>query len=183
MPAGYLQGLSKVRENMTLKLWRTFTIVLTALLVSLCFAELWDIRARLAMQGANWLYAMNMHEAFIDASAGPLLQIATVGAAFVLLGMLRDDPRAFWWSLGAAATLLVAFIVWWAFIYPVEMRVNNLTASSLPANWTSLRLRWEIAQVARAALAVAALSSLVVAALLARPVRRARRRSRYFMIG
>lgn len=171
-----------MRRNMALKVWRTLTILLTALLVSLCFAELWDMPARLAMHGRNWLYAMNMHEAFLDASAGSLLQIATVGAAFVLLGMVRDDARAFWWSLAAAATLLIAFIVWWAVVYPVDMRVANLGAASLPVDWESLRLRWEAGQVARAALSVAALSALVISALLARPTRRLRRRSRYFMI-
>jgi len=167
---------------MTLKVWRWFSILLTALLVSLCFAELWDLPARLAMQGRNWLYAMNMREALLDGTAGPLLQIATVGTAFVLLGMVRDDARSFWWSLAAAITLLLAFIVWWAFVYPVEMRVSNLTPASLPVNWQSLRLRWEAGQVVRAALSIIALCTLVVSALFARPSRRGRRRSRYFLI-
>lgn len=167
---------------MPLKVWRAFTIILTALLVSLCFAELWDMRARLAMQAGNWLYAMNSRDALIEASVGPLLQIAAVGAAFVLLGMVREDTRSFWWSLAAAATLLVAFVVWWAFLYPIEMRLSNTTATSLPANWEALRLRWEAAQGVRAVLAIAALCTLVVSVLTARPLKRLRRRSRYFLI-
>lgn len=167
---------------MTLKLWRWFSILLTALLVSLCFAELWNMPARLAMQGRNWLYTMNMREALLDGNAGPLLQIAAVGTAFVLLGMVRDDARSFWWSLAAAITLLLAFVVWWAFVYPVEMRVSNLTAASLPLNWEALRLRWEVAQVVRATLGIVALCALVVSALFARAARRGRRRNRYFLI-
>ena len=167
---------------MSLKLWRGVTIILTALLVSLCFAHLWDLPARVAMTASNWVYAMNMDEPILNASAGPLLQVATVGAAFVLLGMVRDDGKAFWWSLSAAMTLLVAFIVWWAFIYPVEMRLNNITPASIPMNWESLRMRWESAQVVRAALAITALCTLVISGLIARPVGRVRRRSRYFLI-
>jgi len=169
-------------KYMSLKLWRMLTIILTALLVSLCFAHLWDLPARLGMTATSWLYAMKMHEPFVNASAGPLLQIATVGAAFVLLGMVRDDAKAFWWSLGAAIVLLVAFIVWWAFIYPVEMRLNNITPASIPLNWETLRMQWESAQVARAALAITALCTLVISAIMSRPMRRARRRSRYFLI-
>ena len=167
---------------MSLKAWRAITIVLTALLVSLCFAELWDVRARLEMQAANWLYAMNTRGFVLDASAGPLLQIAAVGAAFVLLGMVRDDARSFWWSLATAATLLVAFVVWWALLYPVEMRLSNITPTSLPANWESLRLRWEVAQGVRAALAITALCMLTISTLMARPSKRIQRRSRYFLI-
>ena len=169
-------------KYMPLTLWRGVTIILTALLVSLCFAHLWDLPARVAMTASNWLYAMKMDEPILNASAGPLLQIATVGAAFVLLGMVRDDGKAFWWSLSAAMTLLVAFIVWWAFIYPVEMRLNNITPASIPMNWESLRMRWESAQVVRAALAITALCTLVISGLIARPVGRVRRRSRYFLI-
>ena len=169
-------------KYMSLKLWRGVTIILTALLVSLCFAHLWDLPARVAMTASNWVYAMNMDEPILNASAGPLLQVATVGAAFVLLGMVRDDGKAFWWSLSAAMTLLVAFIVWWAFIYPVDTRLNNITPASIPMNWESLRMRWESAQVVRAALAITALCTLVISGLIARPVGRVRRRSRYFLI-
>ncbi|MCW5620311.1 MAG: hypothetical protein KIS79_04305 [Burkholderiales bacterium] len=168
---------------MLLKLWRSLTILLTALLVSVCVAQLWEMPTRLAMSGPNWLYTMTAHEGFLTLNAGPMLQIASVGAAFVLLGMAREDAKAFWWALAAAVTLLIAFIVWWAFIYPVEMRMSNITAASLPINWGQLRLHWESAQVVRAALVVAGLSALVVSALLTKQTKRIRRRSRrYFMI-
>jgi hypothetical protein len=80
-----------------------------------------------------------------------------------IAGMSRHEPRVFWPTVIAIVCLLCAQAAFWAFTYPANVATDNWTA--IPADWESLRTRWEYSHALGAAFQVLAMSALIVAVL------------------
>jgi hypothetical protein len=75
----------------------------------------------------------------------------------------RQEPRVLWPALAAILFLLCAQAVFWIYTYPANVATDNWTA--IPADWESLRTRWEYSHALGAAFQVLAMSALIVAVL------------------
>ena len=75
----------------------------------------------------------------------------------------KEHPDALW--LIALTILAFALRYWffWNFPYPANVATDNWTA--IPADWDSLRTRWEYSHALGAAFQVLAMSGLIIAAL------------------
>ena len=73
------------------------------------------------------------------------------------------EPRVLWPTLAAIFCLLSAQALFWTFTYPANVATDNWTA--IPADWDSLRTRWEYSHALGAAFQVLAMSALIIAAL------------------
>lgn len=80
-----------------------------------------------------------------------------------IAGLSRREPRVLWPTLAAILCLLCAQAVFWTYTYPANVATDNWTA--IPADWESLRTRWEYSHVLGAAFQVLAMSALIVAVL------------------
>ncbi len=99
---------------------------------------------------------------------GWLLAIELLAMAVVaILG--RNDARTMWPALAAIACVLGAQGGFWLFTYPANVATDNWTLR--PDNWAALRRQWEYSHAAGAALQLAAMASLIVAALARSPRR------------
>jgi len=72
-------------------------------------------------------------------------------------------PRVLWPTLAAILCLLCAQALFWTFTYPANVATDNWTA--IPADWDSLRTRWEYSHALGAAFQVLAMSALIIAVL------------------
>lgn len=75
---------------------------------------------------------------------GSVLYILAILSTIVLALSLRSHHRARWYTAGAAGLEMIALIVFFAVIYPVNQRFPVHGNGTVPTDWTSLRDRWEL---------------------------------------
>jgi hypothetical protein len=158
---------------MALQIWRFVTLMLTALLMSLAFAHVWQLPPRMDYSGPFWFQTLSMYREFGPGGPGPVVEVAALLSVVALAFWLRGRP-VFSPTAVAALCLITSFGLWWLFIYPVNVAMQHWTATSLPADWEVFRRRWEYAHVVRAGLIALAFAALL-ASLLIELSQRARR--------
>ena len=77
-------------------------------------------------------------------SIGAMIFVATVSR----LGCLRISctsmaAPAFALALAAAVLFLLALVLWWVLVYPVNVELAKWVNGPVPADWTEYRARWE----------------------------------------
>ena len=78
--------------------------------------------------------------------------------------MLRDNPKAFVFSLVAFLCLVGTQIIFWTFTYPVNPETRGWTIT--PEHWRELRNQWEYSHAGSADLNLIALISLFLSVLI-----------------
>jgi hypothetical protein len=91
-----------------------------------------------------------------------LLMIQLV-SMLAIAGLSWQEPRVLWPTLAAVLCLLCAQALFWTFTYPANVATDNWTA--IPAEWESLRTRWEYSHALGALFQLLAMSALIVAVL------------------
>jgi hypothetical protein len=81
----------------------------------------------------------------------------------VIAGLSWHEPRVLWPTLAAVLFLLCAQAVFWTFTYPANVATDNWT--TIPAEWESLRTRWEYSHALGAVFQFLAMSALIIAVL------------------
>lgn len=133
-------------------------IVLAALAIAPLAAHVLELPNKLVLSGPLWL-AVQQH---LYRGWGPFYGAPVEVGALVASAALawREPPVRV--PAAAAALCYVAMIgVFFVFNAPVNAALNNWTVHTLPADWTSYRLRWEAGHLLSAMLAVAALLLLL----------------------
>ena len=151
-----------------MKILRFLTIMLTALSFSAAFAHLLEMPAKLTYDGALWLYLLQTLYPTFGKISG-VCEIGAVVASLVLVVAIRKRPRAFRWTLLAAACLVATHTIFWIWVAPVNAALVPLSPETLPADWTRLRDQWEYAHASRAILQIVALAALVISVLAELP--------------
>ncbi len=85
-----------------------------------------------------------------------------------LLVARRRDPAPMRLTLAAALAFAGMIATFFVLNDPVNAALNSWTPSSMPPDWPSYRLRWEIGHGLAAVLAIVAIVSLVRAWLIER---------------
>jgi hypothetical protein len=145
------------------KFWRWSTLLLAALSLTMESAHVLELPQKL-QYGAELYSAVNTTMYRYFAIVGGVYQIGAIGAAWVLVYLLRGRGEAFAWTLAGALCLLAAFGAWVAIVAPVNGEIARALAaspSSVPALWMQLRLRWEGGHAAGFALQVLGLGLLL----------------------
>ena len=151
---------------MLLKAWQFITIMLTAVLMTMGFTHLWQLPQRLAYDGVLWLDTLTFYVKFGPAGPGPVIEVAALLAAIILVFLVRGRRPAFALTIVAVFLLAASTALWWTLIYPVNRELLTWTVETLPQNWTDFRDQWEYTHSARAALMFLALGTLVAAAII-----------------
>ena len=120
--------------------------LLAALTLGLSFCHLMQLPSRMAWDQYLWvgstvqggLYAM-------FGSIGAVIFVATV----IALGAARLFRARAWpaglsrLALAAAVLFLLALVLWWVLVYPVNVELAKWVNGPVPADWTEYRARWE----------------------------------------
>jgi hypothetical protein len=99
---------------------------------------------------------------------GAVLYLLAIVSSVVLAVLVRRDGQVRWLASAAAAAQIVALIVFFAVIYPVNQRFPVHGPGAVPADWAALRDRWEAGHAAGFILYLAALVLLLIAAMRSR---------------
>jgi hypothetical protein len=124
-------------------------------------AHVLELPNKLALDAPLWLAVQqHLYRGWGPFYGGPVEIIAFATTSTLLVARRRDPvPRRF--TLVAAlayAGMIATFLVLNA---PVNAALNGWTPSSIPPDWTSWRLQWEIGHALAAILSIAAIVSLV----------------------
>ena len=100
-----------------------------------------------------------------------LLPLALL-SALVTLALLWPGGRtaAFWWLAAGFLLMLAALVITLAVEVPIDNRIQDWTAATLPADWRSIQSRWELWHTIRTFLSIAAVVAVTIGAVgTARP--------------
>jgi len=148
---------------MIAKTVRFASLFLTALLSGMLSCHVLELPEKMKLPPSTWLAVQQTVYNKFGPTASVLEPLAIV-FTLVALYTVRGRRPAFALTLLAAICLIAHLVSWFAVVNPVNIRVNSWTRSTIPADWTSARDRWEYGHAAGAVLVLIALASLSWAA-------------------
>jgi hypothetical protein len=155
-----------------MRVWQFITIMLVSLLTGLAFAHVLERPAKMAYSGD--LYVTLQRTLYVQwgpPNVGGLLEPAAIVATLVLAFLMRRQRRAFWFTLFAAAALVLAFpVVFFWLVAPANEAFRGAPGDTIPANWAEMRDSWELGHTLRFALQFLGLSALVGSLIWSNPV-------------
>jgi len=152
---------------MLIRTLQFITILLSALSMSMATAHLLEMPPRLEWHARLWIETTVTGDLFrLYGSIGAIVETLSWIAALGLAFALRRDSNSFKFAGAGAALLLVAYILWWLFVFPANQQHSTWTPDAYPADWASWRAQWEYAHVARAILIILGFCSLLLTPIL-----------------
>ncbi|MGJ5632112.1 hypothetical protein [Nostoc sp. CALU 1950] len=106
-------------------------------------------------------------------SVGAAFEITAILTVIVLLFLLRKRGSTFYWTLGGAIFLVLAFVSWIMFVAPMNAEFAKWLTNPIPVDWRQYRDQWEYAHAINALIKIIGLSLLVISVLVETPKKRA----------
>jgi hypothetical protein len=150
---------------MTLKNWRFAALLLTALTLGMGFCHAMELPARITWDQPLWVAATvtgGLYRMF--GTLGAAIDLAAIGCSIVVAVKTRG-MHAFKLSALNAAMLVLALLLWFAIVLPVNFELANWVRGSVPLDWASYRLRWESGHAINTVLQLIGFCALVLSVL------------------
>jgi uncharacterized membrane protein len=90
---------------------------------------------------------------------------------FMILSALlvpEKKSAAFYLSVAACLLIVIALLITLLVEVPIDNQIKTWTAETVPADWTSLRPRWQVFHTARTFVSLGSLGSLILAVLFSK---------------
>jgi uncharacterized membrane protein len=155
---------------MFIRTWRFITLMLAAFSLSLSMTHLLELPQRMRFDQQLWVritVVKNVYKLF--GTVGAVFEIAAILTAIILAFLVRDRGSTFYWTLGGAILLVLAFVSWIVFIAPINAEFAKWLTNSIPADWTRYRAQWEYAHAINAVIKIIAVGLLVTSVLVETP--------------
>jgi len=150
-----------------LKIMQFLALLFTALALVPGGAHLFELPAKMALTQEQYVGAQQLYRGWAWLGAFLLLAIVTNA---VLTMMLRRRQLAFQFAAIAFFLSVCALAIFFAWTYPVNIATDNWTVA--PADWESLRVRWEYSHAAGAIVMLGALCAQILSVLRVETVAR-----------
>lgn len=158
---------------MFLRILRWISLVGTAVTLGALTAHVLELPNKLGLDGPLWLaIQQNLYRGW-----GPFIgpfEVTAIVSTWVLVGLIRDNASSRRWTLLAAILLSTALGIFFGLNQPVNQAFAVWTPATLPSDWPSYRLRWEIGHAVGFLLVLIAFVALLRAQFSAIPAKRER---------
>ena len=127
-----------------IRAWRFITLMLTSLSLSLSMTHLLELPQRIQFDQQLWVRVTvfeNVYRWF--GSVGAAFEITAILTTIVLAFLVRKCGSTFYWTLGGAIFLILAFVSWFVFITPMNVEFARWLTNPVPVAWTRYRDQWE----------------------------------------
>lgn len=159
---------------MFIRTWRFITLILTSLSLSLSMAHLLELPQRMQFDQQLWVRVTVFENVYrLFGSVGAAFEITAILTAIVLVFLVRRRGSTFYWTLGGAILLVLAFVSWIVFVAPMNAEFARWLVNPVPADWTRYRDQWEYAHAINALIKIIGLSFLVISVLVETPKKKA----------
>jgi uncharacterized membrane protein len=157
-----------------IRTWRFLTMILTSFSLSLSMAHLLELPQRMQFDQQLWIKVTVIENVYkLFGSVGAVFEITAILTAIVLVFLVRRRGSTFYWTLGGAIFLVMAFVSWIVFIAPMNAEFAKWLTNPVPMDWTRYRNQWEYAHAVNALIKMIGLSLLVISVLVETPKQRA----------
>jgi len=153
-----------------IRAWRFITLMLASFSLSLSMAHLLELPQRMQFDQQLWVRVTvfeNVYKLF--GSVGAVFEITAILTAIVLIFLVSKRGSTFYWTLGGAIILVLAFVSWIVFVAPMNAEFARWLTNPIPADWTRYRDQWEYAHAVNAFIKIIGLSLLVISVLVETP--------------
>ena len=139
---------------MTLYVAKVVCLVLTALSLAPSYAHVLEALPRLTVWPPElWRDATVFHRQFEwYAWIGAPIDVVAIIAAFTLAFLVRGRRASFWLVVAGAACLATGLGVWFAIVAPANAVLATWQPGPIPADFDTIRTRWETGHMIVAAL-------------------------------
>lgn len=153
-----------------IRTWRFITLMLAALSLSLSMTHLLELPQRMQFDQQLWVRVTVFENVYrLFGSVGAAFEITAILTAIVLVFVVRRCGSTFYWTLGGAILLVLAFVSWIMFVAPMNAEFAKWLTNPVPADWTRYRDQWEYAHAVNALIKIIGLSLLVISVLVETP--------------
>jgi hypothetical protein len=152
---------------MSIRLIRFAVIMLAALSLGVVIGHLMQLPARMAWDQDLWVGATAQGGFYaLSGPIGVLLQVFTIVALIVLAALLRRHAvSGFPFTVAAAVMFAIGLLVWWVFVYPVNVELAKWANGPVPDDWADWRALWEWGQAANGLAQFAGFGALIASVL------------------
>jgi uncharacterized membrane protein len=77
----------------------------------------------------------------------------------------EGNSAGFYFGVAACLLIVIALLITLLVEVPIDNQIRTWTAQTVPANWTTLRSRWQVFHTARTFVSLASLGSLILSVL------------------
>jgi hypothetical protein len=159
---------------MLIRRWRFITLMLTSFSLSLSMAHLLEFPQRMRFDQQLWVKVTIFENVYrLFGSVGAAFEITAILTAILLTFLVRGCGSTFYWTLGGAILLVLAFVSWILFVAPMNAEFSRWLTNPVPLDWTRYRDQWEYAHAVNALIKISGLSLLVISVLVETPIKRA----------
>ena len=145
------------------------TIVLFALVMGVFWGTWFSLSRTMDQLSAETFVAVG-HQMIqnLGVPMAILLPLALL-SALVTLALLWPQRRtaAFWWLLAGFALMAAALVVTLGVEVPIDNRIQDWTAATLPGDWRSIQSRWELFHTIRTFVSIAAVVAVTISGTVA----------------
>jgi uncharacterized membrane protein len=154
--------------------WRFITLMLASFSLSLSMTHLLELPQRMQFDQQLWVRVTVVENVYkLFGSVGAVFEVTAILTAIVLAFLVRKHGSTFYWTLGGAILLVLAFVSWIVFVLPMNAEFAQWGTNPIPADWTRYRDQWEYAHAVNALIKIVGLSLLVISVLVETPKKRA----------
>jgi uncharacterized membrane protein len=99
--------------------------------------------------------------------AWPMRILMPTCILFMILASLVTDKKSarFYFSVAACLLIVIALLITLLVEVPIDNQIRTWTAKTVPADWTTLRARWQAFHTARTFVSLASLGCLIASVL------------------
>jgi len=158
-----------------IRTWRFITLMLASFSLSLSMTHLLELPQRMRFDQQLWVKVTvfeNLYRLF--GSVGAVFEITAILTAIGLAFLVRKRGSTFYWTLGGAILLVLAFVSWIMFVAPMNAEFAKWLTTPIPADWTRYRDQWEYAHAVNAFVKIMGLSLLLISVLVETPKKAAK---------
>jgi uncharacterized membrane protein len=153
-----------------IKTWQFITLILASFSLSLSMTHLLELPQRIQFDQQLWVRVTVIENVYkLFGTVGAAFEIGAILAAIILAFLVFKCGSTFYWTLGGAILLVLAFVSWIVFIAPMNAEFAKWLTDSIPADWTRYRDQWEYAHAVNAFIKIMGLGLLVISVLVEIP--------------
>jgi len=147
--------------------------MLASFSLSLSMTHLLELPQRMQFDQQLWVRVTVVENVYkLFGSVGAVFEITAIITAIVLAFLVRKQGSTFYWTLGGAIVLVLAFLSWIMFVAPMNVKFAKWLTNPVPADWTRYRDQWEYAHAVNAFIKIMGLSLLVISVIVETPKKR-----------
>lgn len=153
---------------MSLRSVRFAVIMLAALSLSFGIGHLMELPARMAWDQYLWVGATVQGGLYaLSGPLGVLIQVTMIIALIVLAMLLRrHGASGLAFTIASAVLFAIGLLVWWIFVYPVNVELAKWVNGPVPDNWMDWRALWEWGQAANGLAQFVGFAALVASVMV-----------------